>query len=222
MKSILSTTAVAAALALGSHGFAGAQAVNPAQPGSASGGLQAQSGPTQSGPMSQPRTTQGGMGQSGGATGSTMGQTGGTAGSTMGQGGGTPGTTMGQGSASGQAQQTGPMSEEQIRTALRVRGYSDIEGLERDGDNFKVEEAKRYGETVEDLRIDARTGQVRDEKRLTEDQARNLLRDRGYSDISGVSRDDDTITAKAKQGDRELNLRIDARTGTVTQQQASN
>ncbi|WP_372624857.1 hypothetical protein [Falsiroseomonas sp.] len=85
-----------------------------------------------------------------------------------------------------------------------------------------MEEAKRYGQDVEDLRIDARTGQVRDGKRLSEDQARNLLRDQGYSDVSDVSRDGDTITAKAKQGDREARLRIDANTGAVSRQQASN
>ncbi len=39
-----STTAIAVALALGGAGFAGAQPVNPSQPGSAGGGLQAQSG----------------------------------------------------------------------------------------------------------------------------------------------------------------------------------
>ncbi|WP_372624728.1 hypothetical protein [Falsiroseomonas sp.] len=218
MKHILSTTAIAAAIALGTHGFAGAQAVDPNQPGSASGGILAQSGQTPSGQMGQPRATQGGMGQSGtGVTGSTMGQGSGTAGSTMGQGGGATGSTVGQGSATGQQQAT-RMGEEQIRTVLRARGYSDIEGLARDGDQFKVEEAKRYGETVEDLRIDARTGQVPDEKRLSEDQARNLLRDQGYSDVSDVSRDGDTITAKAKQGEREARLRIDANTGVVSRQ----
>ncbi|NKC34402.1 hypothetical protein [Falsiroseomonas selenitidurans] len=114
------------------------------------------------------------------------------------------------------------MSEDSIRTALEARGYSDIEGLERDGDTFKVSEAQRYGKDVEDLEIDARTGQVRNEDRLTEDQARSMLSDRGYSDVSDVSRDGDTITAKAKRNDREVNLRIDANTGVVTQQQASN
>jgi hypothetical protein len=63
---------------------------------------------------------------------------------------------------------------------------------------------------------------VQDEARLTEDQAKKLLENRGYSDISDVSRDDDTITAKAKQNDREVRLRIDAETGVVTQQMASN
>ena len=109
-----------------------------------------------------------------------------------------------------------------MRTTLRARGYSDLSDVERDGDTFKVGSAKRYGEEVSDLRVNARTGQVRDESRLSEDQAKTLLRDRGYSDVSDVNRDGDTIRAKAKQGDREVNLRIDARSGIVTQQQASN
>ncbi len=113
------------------------------------------------------------------------------------------------------------MSEDQIRTTMRAHGYTDIEDLKRDGDTFKVGEAKRYGEDVEDLRVDASTGMVRDEKRLSEDQAKMLLRDRGYSDVDDVERDGDTITAKAKRNGNEVQVRIDARSGTVTQQQAS-
>jgi hypothetical protein len=40
------------------------------------------------------------------------------------------------------------MTEEQVRTTMRARGYSDIEGLARVGDTFRVSEAKRYGEKV--------------------------------------------------------------------------
>lgn len=125
-----------------------------------------------------------------------------------------------QGSAG--ATQAARMNEEQIRTLLGARGYSDFENMERDGDTFRIGSAERYGKEVEDLRVDARTGRVQDEARLTEDQAKKLLENRGYSDISDVSRDDDTITAKAKQNDREVRLRIDAETGVVTQQMASN
>jgi|GEM_PF-5181910 len=212
MKKLLSTTAIAAALAFGGTGLAGAQSMNPGQPGSASGGVQAQSG--QPGGMGQP-------GQAGrpGINGGSSAQSGmQTPGMPSAQGG----MTTGQGSSQGSAQQASRMSEEQIRNVLRTRGYSDISGLERDGDAFRVNEAQRYGEKVENLRIDASTGQVRDEKRLSEDQARRMLRDQGYSDISDVSRDGNNITAKAKRGDREVRLRIDANTGVVSQQQASN
>jgi hypothetical protein len=140
----------------------------------------------------------------------------------MGQPGMPGGMTTGQTGTPGAAQGASRMSEEQIRTTLRARGYSDLSGIERDGDTFRVGEARRYGEKVEDLRVDAATGKVRDESRLTEDQARNLLRDRGYADIQDVSRDGSTITARAKRGDNEVRLRIDANTGVVSQQQASN
>lgn len=133
-----------------------------------------------------------------------------------------PQPAMQQGAQQGQAAQAGAMSEDAMRTTLRARGYSDLSDVERDGGTFKVGSAKRYGEEVSDLRVNARTGQVRDESRLSEDQAKTLLRDRGYSDVSDVNRDGDTIRAKAKQGDRKVNLRIDARSGVVTQQQASN
>ncbi|NKE46168.1 hypothetical protein HB662_15380 [Roseomonas frigidaquae] len=114
------------------------------------------------------------------------------------------------------------MNEDQVRTILGARGYSDFEDMERDGDSFSIGSAERYGKDVEDLRVDARTGQVQDEERLSEDQAKRLLEDRGYSDVTDVSRDDDMITATATQNDREWQVRIDAETGTVTQQQASN
>jgi hypothetical protein len=184
MKYTLSSATIAAALLFGGHGIASAQAVDPAQPGSAAGGVQAQA--TQPG--------QGGPGSAG---------------------------QQGQAGQAGAAQ-AGRMSEDQIRNALRARGYSEISGLDRDGDTFRVREAKRHGEKVENLRIDARTGQVRDEPRLTEDQARNMLRDQGYSEVRDVSRDGNAITARAKRGDNEVRLRIDANTGVVTQQQASN
>ncbi|WP_137177983.1 PepSY domain-containing protein [Roseomonas sp. AR75] len=207
MKHLLSTTAIAAALVFGGIGHAGAQAVNPAQPGSASGGLQAQGG-TAGSPMGSTGTRNPGMpgGSMSGSSAQSGAQAPGPAGSSSG----------------GSAAQSSAMSEDAIRNVLRARGYSDIEGLERDGDHFKVEGAERYGEDVENLRIDARTGQVRDEKKLSESQVRTMLQDRGYSDVSDVSSDGDAITATAKQNDREMKLRVDRSTGVVTQQQASN
>lgn len=56
---------------------------------------------------------------------------------------------------------------------------------------------------------------------MSEDAMRNVLRSRGYSELGDVERDGDTIRAKAKQGDREVNLRNGSRRDVVTQQQAS-
>lgn len=147
----------------------------------------------------------------------------------------TPGMAQGQAAGSPQgampsatpgmgvgAQQSQRMNEEQMKNALRGRGYSDLQRVEREGDEFKVGEARRFGERVENLRVNARTGEVRDEARLNEEQVKTMLRDRGFSEVRDVSRDGDTIRAKAKRNDREVNLRIDARSGAVTQQQASN
>ncbi|WP_158295501.1 PepSY domain-containing protein [Crenalkalicoccus roseus] len=56
---------------------------------------------------------------------------------------------------------------------------------------------------------------------MDEDQVRSLLRARGYTDISDVERDGDTVSAKAKRDGREVRLRVDTSTGTVTQQAAN-
>lgn len=157
-------------------------------------------------------------GAPGGAAGGTMAQ-GGTQGSQAPGGSAGQRSTMQPGGATGQRAQ---MNEEQIRGILSARGYSEISGIERDGDHFKVGEAKRYGRDVENLRVNARTGQVEDEARLNEDQARNLLEQRGYSEVSDVSRDGDAITAKAKRDGREMRVRIDGGTGAVMPQPASN
>jgi len=113
--------------------------------------------------------------------------------------------------------QASAMSEDAIRSMLRSRGYSDISGLNRDGDQFRVSEAKRYGEEVKNIRVDARTGQIQNQQNLSERQVKELLKERGYSDVSDVRKDGNAFTAKAKQGDRNMTLRVDAQQGTVTQ-----
>ncbi|MBP0443318.1 hypothetical protein J8J14_00880 [Roseomonas sp. SSH11] len=246
MKTLASTTALASILALGLSGAGLAQntnsgmnsgmnsGANAGQTGNASGGVLAQAGQSgsahsgmgqQANTSGQGGTAQGGMNQQNGTAGRSQAQTGqhGSTASTMGQQGHAASTAaQGAGTQANQGQQAGRMGEGQVRSALNARGYSDISGLKREGDTFRVSSAKRYGEEVKDLRVDARTGQVRDEQRLNEDQARNLIRANGYENVRDVRRDGDTIRAKAKQGDREVDLRVDARNATVTRQQASN
>lgn len=243
MKNIATTTALATAFALGIAGAPFAQGVNPSSPSSAAGGTMAQ-GQTggqmggQMGSQTGSQTGQTGQRTQTGQAGQTPGQSGqaGQSGQRTqpGMAGQTPGQTgqagqtgqrtqpgMGTGTATGMqpgqtgTQTTAEMSEDQIRSVLQARGYSDLSGIERDGEHFKVGNAKRYGRDVEDLRVNARTGQVRDEARLNESQVRKLLEDRGYSEISDVERDDDNFTAKAKRDDREVNLRVNAETGVV-------
>jgi len=114
-----------------------------------------------------------------------------------------------------------PMTQAQVATVLRARGYSDIEELTRDGDVFRIPAAKRYGEPVHDLEVDAVSGQVRNE-RLTEGQARAMLRGRGFSEISAIQEDGEVIHAQAKRAGNPVSIRIDARTGAVEVESSRN
>ncbi len=106
---------------------------------------------------------------------------------------------------------------DQVATVLRARGYSELSSVELEGETFRIPEAMRYGEKVEDLRIDALTGQPVEEPELSEAQARTLLRDRGYSEVTEVKREGDILTLRAVRDGTPMELRVDARTGTVRQ-----
>ncbi len=111
----------------------------------------------------------------------------------------------------------GQLIADQIRIVLGARGYSDLGRMERDGDTVLIPDAKRYGEATGPLRLDAKTGQVQDEKPLTESQARVLLRDRGFSEVRDAGREGDVILATAQRGGSRVDLKVDARSGTVSQ-----
>jgi hypothetical protein len=111
----------------------------------------------------------------------------------------------------------GQLIADQIRIVLGARGYSDLGPMERVGDTVLIPEAKRYGEATGPLRLDAKTGQVRDEKPLTEAQAQALLRDRGFSAARDTGREGDLILATAQRGGSRLDLKVDARSGAVSQ-----
>jgi hypothetical protein len=117
-----------------------------------------------------------------------------------------------------QQERTDPawLTADQVRTVLRARGYTELGGLEREGDTYKVTEAIRYGEKVPDLRIDALTGLPREQPPLTERQARSLLLERGYTSVEEVGREGDMIRLRARQGDTPVELRVNAHTGAVT------
>lgn len=114
-------------------------------------------------------------------------------------------------------EQTG---EDRVRTLMETRGYSDIGGMRREGDAFHIAEAKRFGEAVRNLRVDAASGQVQAELPLSAAQVARLLEARGYTQIAEIGRDADAITARAHQNNRAWTLRIDATRGTVLGQQA--
>lgn len=124
---------------------------------------------------------------------------------------------QGSGSMATQSLEPGQMTADQIAIVLRARGYSDLGPMSREGDTVTIADAKRYGEATGPLKLDAKTGQVRDEKPLSEAQARALLRERGFSDIGEARREGDTILASARQAGSRVDLRVDARSGTVSQ-----
>ncbi len=111
----------------------------------------------------------------------------------------------------------GQLIPDQIRIVLGARGYSDLGPMEREGDTVVIPDAKRYGEATGPLRLDAKTGQVRDEKPLSEAQAQALLRARGFSEVREAGRDGDLILATAQRGGSRVDLKVDARSGAVSQ-----
>ena len=83
---------------------------------------------------------------------------------------------------------------------LRARGYTELGGLTREGDSYKVADATRYGEKVPELRIDALTGQPREMPPLTEGQARSLLQERGYTSVEELGREGELIRLRRPAG----------------------
>jgi hypothetical protein len=129
---------------------------------------------------------------------------------------------VGQGTAAGPNMamdrlEPGQMTAGQIGIVLRARGYSDLGTMTREGDTVLIPEAKRYGEDTGPLRLDAKTGQVRDEKPLSEAQAQVLLRERGFSEVREAGREGDVILATAERRGSRVELQVDARSGTVSQ-----
>ncbi len=122
----------------------------------------------------------------------------------------------------GQGKQNITMGEEQVRTALRARGYTDISGLTHDGGMFKVNKAKRYGENVKGLTFNAQTGEVTGEQRLSESQVKQMLQHRGYSNVNVKNPKGDVIGATAKLGDTKVELQIDPYSAAVRQRSAAN
>lgn len=131
-------------------------------------------------------------------------------------------TTAGQ--AAGQAAgpgmdrlEPGQLVPGQIEIILKARGYSDLGPMTREGDTVLIPEAKRYGEDTGPLRLDAKTGRVQDESPLSDAQAQALLHDRGFSEIRREGREGDTILASAQRAGTRVPLKVDARSGSVSQ-----
>lgn len=126
---------------------------------------------------------------------------------------------VGQGATAGPGMdrlEPGQLTASQIPIVLRARGYSDLGAMEREGDTVLIRDAKRYGEDTGPLRLDAKTGQVRDEAPLSEAQAQALLRERGFSEVREARREGDVILASAQRGGTRVDVQVDARSGAVS------
>lgn len=97
-----------------------------------------------------------------------------------------------------------------------MRGMSDIEDLERDGNRYQVS-ADWYGEEV-DVVVDARTGVVLEPRELERSQIRAKLQDEGWEEVE-VERDGGSFQALAERDGTEYRLYIDSISGTVLDQQ---
>lgn len=111
----------------------------------------------------------------------------------------------------------GQLTAAQIGIVLRARGYSDLGRMERQGDTVLIPRGTRYGEETGSLRLDAKSGQVRDERPLTATQAQALLRERGFSEVRDAGREGDIILATAQRAGSKVDLQVDARSGAVSQ-----
>ncbi|WP_162913328.1 PRC-barrel domain-containing protein [Rhodospirillaceae bacterium SYSU D60014] len=110
------------------------------------------------------------------------------------------------------------ISPDEVREMLRRQGFTEISDLSRDGGSYEVT-AQRSDQTY-DLEIDAETGII-ESSRLTPAGIRTMLQRQGYSEISDLSREGNTYIATAQSGDRQVELQIDARTGTVQTESGS-
>jgi hypothetical protein len=111
----------------------------------------------------------------------------------------------------------GQLTADQIRITLGARGYADLGAMRREGDAVLVADARRYGEPTGPLTLDAKTGQVQAEAPLSEAQARALLGDRGFSEVRDLGRDGDAILATADRSGTKVDLKVDLRSGSVSQ-----
>lgn len=108
---------------------------------------------------------------------------------------------------------TDRMSEDQLRSRLERRGFSNFSDWERDGDTVTAT-ADWYGEEV-DLRVNARTGEVLQPTRIETSQVGPLLESRGFSNIRNVRREGDTIHAEADRQGESFVIQIDPREARI-------
>jgi len=128
--------------------------------------------------------------------------------------------------ASGQAIMPKPdMTADYVRQQLTAQGYTDLSGVYRLGDVWRVA-AMRDGEPVQ-LRVDAKTGiistpangalSIPTQAMMTNAFVRQQLLTQGYANISRVERVGGLFVVKARKDGEPVDLRVDANTGRISQ-----
>ena len=146
MRNFLSTTALTALVALSSPAFA-------QLPGQAPVGPLPMTQPAPGTPSTSQRPS-----TAAGALGATSGHSGSTGTGSMGQPSAGQ-SSIGQSESQPRAGQPGALAENDVRDLLRTDGYSDVQNMSRDGNNYRAR-AMQNGRSV-DLTVDAYTGTVR-------------------------------------------------------------
>ncbi|MFC1458563.1 hypothetical protein ACETIH_18020 [Microvirga arabica] len=113
----------------------------------------------------------------------------------------------------------GLVSQDQIRSHLHSRGFSNISGLAQDGTTY-TGMADWYGEQV-DFRIDGRNGFVIEPSHITPSQVRTMLNEQGWDMVGNLQQQGTSYRVQASRNGTSYNLWIDARTGEINQQTAS-
>jgi len=111
----------------------------------------------------------------------------------------------------------GLLNRTQIESILEARGMSDIEDFERIGTNYHAT-ADWYGDEV-DVIVDGRTGVVLRPRAMEDGQIRARLQDEGWSEVAEIQREEDIFHVRATRNGEDFDLRVDARTGTVLDQE---
>ena len=117
------------------------------------------------------------------------------------------------------------MGEPEIKSILRDEGYSNFHDVSQKNGAYTIKSAKLYGTEVHNLVVDAQTAQVENPQPINEDQAKNLLKDKGFSNVKHVNKNGDTITAEATMNGHQEQVKIYRQTATMVnpnQQPGSN
>lgn len=114
----------------------------------------------------------------------------------------------------------GLVSQDQIRSHLHSRGFSNISGLAQDGTTY-TGMADWYGEQV-DFRVDGRNGFVIEPSLITPNQVRTMLNEKSWESVGNIQQQDTSYRVQAtSRNGTSYNLWIDARTGEINRQTAS-